>query len=182
MRVLEETLTMAVKLSFQNDRNQPSRGVDRQTVLVGKRVVIADDSASQRRRVAEIFEALGMQVVGEAANGLECLALADRLQPDVISLDVIMPVMHGVETLGYLREKKLSTVIVYVSALGAMEALTEVKAPGGHLPDAIFSKKDSSETFSEVLTAIMMGDSETQAHGGKSNEEAQAGNSGRTAV
>ncbi|MEN9825232.1 MAG: hypothetical protein RI953_977 [Pseudomonadota bacterium] len=151
---------MAVRIASQSDRNPPTRGVDRQNALVGRRVIVVDDSASQRRRMAEIFEGLGMQVVGEASNGLECLALAEKTRPDVISLDVIMPVMHGVETLGYLREAKSSAVIMYVSVLGNLESITEVKAPGGHLPDAIFSKKDGPEIISEVLTSIFVGDEE----------------------
>lgn len=151
---------MAVRLTHQSDRNQPSRGVDRQNILVGRRVIVVDDSPSQRRRLSEMFESIGMQVVGEAGNGLECLALADKTRPDVISLDVIMPVMHGVETLGYLRELKTTAVVVLVSAIGNLEVMSEVRSPGGHMPDAIFSKKDSADTFKEVLTAVYVGDEE----------------------
>jgi DNA-binding NarL/FixJ family response regulator len=112
-----------------------------------------------------------MQVVGEAGNGLECLALVDRLQPDIISLDVIMPVMHGVETLGYLREKKTKAVLIYVSALGAVEAISEVKSSGGHLPDAVFSKKDTRDTFAEILTAVIVGEDEPQTQSSRAGGE-----------
>ncbi|MEY4065220.1 MAG: hypothetical protein RIR26_1428 [Pseudomonadota bacterium] len=151
---------MAVRLAFASDRNPTMRtGADeRQDVLTGKRVLIVDDSASQRRRLREIYESLGLQVVGDATHGLECLTLTERLDPDIISLDVIMPVMHGVETLDYLREKKNRAVVFYVSALGNVEALAEVRSAGGHLPDAIFSKKDGRDAFSEVLTSIFTGD------------------------
>lgn len=164
---------MAVRLSFASDRNPQARGVDRQNALLGRRVLVVDDSASQRRRLSDIYESLGMQVVGEASNGLECLAMVDRLQPDVISLDVIMPVMHGVETLGYLREKKTSAIVVYVSALGALEAMSEVKSPGGHLPDAVFSKKDGRDTFSEILTAVFVGEDEPAAQSSRANGDDQ---------
>lgn len=162
---------MAVRLSFASDRNPQLKGGDRQNALVGRRVLIVDDSASQRHKLAEIFQSLGMHVVGEAANGLECLAQAERLQPDIISLDVIMPVMHGVETLGYLRERKTRSVLIYVSALGSSEVLVELKAPGGHLPDAVFSKKDSRETFAEVLTSVLTGEDEPSQSSGRNNEE-----------
>lgn len=152
---------MAVRLTQQNDRNQPSRGVDRQNILLGRRVIVVDDSPSQRRRLSEMFESIGMQVVGEAGNGLECLALADKTRPDVISLDVIMPVMHGVETLGYLRELKTTAVVMFVSAIGNLEVMAEIRSPGGHIPDAIFSKKDSAETFKEVLIAVYAGDEDS---------------------
>lgn len=154
---------MAVRLAFASDRNPTVRtGVsDRQNVLANKKILIVDDSASQRRRLREIYESLGLQVIGDATHGLECLTLAERLDPDIISLDVIMPVMHGVETLDYLREKKSRAVVFYVSALGNIEALAEVRSAGGHLPDAVFSKKDGRDVFYEVLTSIFTGDSDS---------------------
>ncbi|MBM3382135.1 MAG: response regulator [Betaproteobacteria bacterium] len=164
---------MAVRLSFASDRNPQARGIDRQSALLGRRVLVVDDSASQRRRMSDIYESLGMQVVGEATNGLECLAMVDRLQPDIISLDVIMPVMHGVETLAYLREKKTRSVIVYVSALGAVEAMSDVKSPGGHLPDAVFSKKDTRETFADVLTAVIVGEDDSASQSTRQGSEDQ---------
>lgn len=172
---------MAVRLPPQSDRNPAGRGVDRQTVLVGRRVVVADDSASQRRRLCDLFESLGMQVVGEANHGLECLALVEKTRPDLISLDVIMPIMHGVETLGYLRDAKTPAVIIYVSAMGGYEAMAEVKAPGGHLPDAIFSKKDTAETYREVLTSVFLGDEDAHVRSTsqKSGEEPAQSATGR---
>ena len=162
---------MAIRLSFASDRSPQARGIDRQKALLGKRVLVVDDSASQRHKLAELYQSIGLQVVGEASNGLECLALAEKLQPDIISLDVIMPIMHGVETLGYLRSKKSAAIIIYVSALGGVESLSEVKSPGGHLPDAIFSKKDGRETFVEVLTAVLAGEPEPLATAGGEVDE-----------
>jgi chemotaxis response regulator CheB len=114
-----------------------------------------------------------MHVVGEAENGLEALAAVERLQPDIISLDIIMPVMHGVETLGYLKQKNCDAVIIYVSALGGIESVSQLRSPSGHLPDAVFSKKDGRETYAEVLTAILNGDSESSA-GSETDESADS--------
>jgi two-component system, chemotaxis family, chemotaxis protein CheY len=155
--------TMAVRLSFASERTIAGRDIDRNNPLLGRRVLVVDDSASQRSRLIEIFQSLGMHVVGEAENGLDALTAADRLQPDVISLDIIMPVMHGVETLGYLKQKNCDAVIIYVSALGGIESVSQLRSPGGHLPDAVFSKKDGRETYAEVLTSIFVGESEPSA-------------------
>ncbi len=171
---------MAVRIASQSDRNPPTRGVDRQNALKGRRVVVVDDSPSQRLRLCDVYQSLGMQVVGEASNGLEALAIVERTKPDLVSLDVIMPVMHGVETLGYLREAKNQAFVVYVSAMGNLEAMTEVKAPGGYLPDAIFSKKDSAETFADVLTSVFVGEDENARPAqSKTAEEPAAGGNGR---
>jgi two-component system chemotaxis response regulator CheY len=171
---------MAVRFPSQSDRNPAARGIDRQNVLKGRRVVVADDSPSQRRRLCEIFESLGMIVTGEASNGLEALAIIERTKPDLISLDVIMPVMHGVETLGYLREANNLAYVIYVSAMGNLEALSEVKAPGGFSPDAIFSKKDGAETFAEVLISVFLGEDDmSRAPQSKASDEPSGASGGR---
>lgn len=154
---------MAIRLSFAGDRSPIGREIDRDNPLMGRRVLVVDDSASQRSRLIDIFQSLGMYVVGEAQNGLEALTQAERLQPDIISLDIIMPVMHGVETLGYLKQKGSGAVVIYVSALGGIESVTQLRSPGGHLPDAVFSKKDGRETYAEVLTAILTGEDEPES-------------------
>ena len=149
---------MAVVLS-KLDRNNPSKSFQASTPLQGRRVLIAEDNPLQRKKLRELYESMGFVCVGEAENGLECLELADKTQPDLISLDILMPVMHGMETLGYLRETKSTAAIVLVSAMGNVEAITEVKAKG-HLPEAVFSKKDSREMFIQVLTEIFEADAE----------------------
>jgi YesN/AraC family two-component response regulator len=61
------------------------------------RVLIADDNAVVRVGVASLLEASGeVEVVGQAANGQEAVALAERRRPDVVLLDVRMPLLDGV--------------------------------------------------------------------------------------
>jgi two-component system chemotaxis response regulator CheB len=62
------------------------------------RVVVADDLGFMRIALRQIIETDGdMRVVGEARNGQEALALARELRPDVVTMDVEMPVMDGIE-------------------------------------------------------------------------------------
>lgn len=64
------------------------------------RVLIVDDSPFMRRAVARIVEDAGdMEVVGVAGNGREALDLLREVRPDVVTLDVMMPVMDGIQTL-----------------------------------------------------------------------------------
>jgi CheY-like chemotaxis protein len=123
--------------------------------LTGKKVVIVDDCARQRAAQRALFESLGLVVVGEAANGLECLSVVRRTQPQLVSLDVVMPVMHGVESLGYLREDGYTGLIVFVSELPRGEALAEVRFKG-HQADAIFSKTDTREAFQSALYDLFL--------------------------
>lgn len=153
---------MAIVLS-RLDRHNPSKAPNSANPLHGRRVLIADDSALQRKKLRELYESMGFKCVGEAENGLECLELAERTRPDLISLDILMPVMHGVEALGYLRESGCKAAIVFVSAMGNLEVITEVKARGGHLPEAVFSKKDSREMFVQMLTEIFSDEEEGES-------------------
>jgi two-component system, chemotaxis family, chemotaxis protein CheY len=133
--------------------------------LVGQTVLIVEDNRIQRKRLKELYESMGFKCVGEAADGLDALDMAEKLNPSLISLDILMPVMHGVEALGYLREQGSRAKIIFVSSLGSLETIADVKAKG-HQPDAIFSKKDSKEMFEEVLWDIFSSidsDSSSQA-------------------
>lgn len=56
--------------------------------------------------------------LGEAANGLEVLALCEKARPDLIALDIMMPKMDGFETLAHLRETDRVTPVLFLSARG----------------------------------------------------------------
>ncbi len=80
------------------------------------RVLIVDDSAYNRRNIAEIFAGQeGVEVVGKAADGEEALRLATLLRPDVITLDLEMPRMDGFTFLRILMAKQPTPVIVVSS-------------------------------------------------------------------
>lgn len=122
--------------------------------FVGKKVVIAEDSFVQRKRIRELYESIGFTCVGESTNGEECLELVKRTQPDLVSLDVMMPIMHGVEAMGILKESGFPGVIVFVSSLGGSEVLSDVKHLG-FMADAFFSKRDPKEAFIETLGHLL---------------------------
>ena len=67
------------------------------------RVVIVDDSALMRRVIAELLEQdPAIRVVGKARDGREAIALVQELRPDIVTMDVRMPVMDGLATTEYL--------------------------------------------------------------------------------
>lgn len=82
------------------------------------RVLIVDDSAVVRRLVEELLgEVAGVEVVGTAANGQIALRKIDRLKPDVVTLDIEMPVMDGMDTLRALRDRGSMVRVVMFSTL-----------------------------------------------------------------
>ena len=62
----------------------------------GQRVLIVDDSPIMRQMLVKIFTEEGFSVAGEAADGAEALELFESLQPDLTTLDIVMPKMRGI--------------------------------------------------------------------------------------
>ncbi|MGD0197044.1 MAG: chemotaxis-specific protein-glutamate methyltransferase CheB [Solirubrobacteraceae bacterium] len=96
--------------------------------LAATRVVIADDSALMRSVLSSALRESGIEVVGQAADGDEALALCESLAPDVLSLDLAMPGRDGVSVLQELRSRSLPIPVVVVSAFSAAAGARAVDA------------------------------------------------------
>lgn len=93
-------------------------------------VLIADDSEVMRRVLAEILGKAGFLVLGEAGNGREALELAQQHQPDVVCLDLAMPVMGGMEVLQVLRRQNPMAQVVIITASASRDFIQEAAALG----------------------------------------------------
>lgn len=81
------------------------------------KVLIVDDEAPARERLRQIIHESGEhEVVGEAANGSEALALSKEKAPDVVLLDIRMPGMNGIEAAHHLNELDTPPAIVFTTA------------------------------------------------------------------
>lgn len=111
------------------------------------RVVVADDSAFMRRLISDVLTRDGMRVVAEAANGREAIDACRQHEPDVLSLDLAMPEVDGIEVLRKLRSMRQLKIVVVSSfseqgGIRAVDALAEgafelvpKRATGGKLQD-----------------------------------------------
>ena len=70
------------------------------------RILIVDDEAAARRRLASLLEELDVEIVGEAPNGLAALEAAKQHRPDVVLLDVAMPEVDGFDVARHLEEPR----------------------------------------------------------------------------
>ena len=84
------------------------------------RVVIADDTRDMRLLLSLALElAGGFEVVGEAANGEEAITQAGTHRPDVLLLDLAMPVLDGLQALPEIRDRAPDALVVVLSGFGA---------------------------------------------------------------
>lgn len=80
------------------------------------RIILADDHAVMRRGLRLVIEEnKDFQVVGEASDGREAVALVEELKPDLVVLDISMPNMNGIEAARQISEKQSSVSIVVLS-------------------------------------------------------------------
>lgn len=80
------------------------------------KVVIADDSSSIRIKLGRYLRELGHEVIGEAANGFEAVKLVSEKQPDLVTLDLVMPELDGLSALRAIRYENKSVLAIMVSS------------------------------------------------------------------
>jgi len=79
------------------------------------RIVLADDHSVVRQGIRIMLERESFEIVGEAADGLEAVRLAEMHQPDVAILDLSMPIMNGITAVGQIRKVSPRTKIVLLT-------------------------------------------------------------------
>jgi len=116
--------------------------------------VIADDHAMIRQGIAQILTSAGVQVVAEAANGLEAIALVRNHQPTLLTLDIAMPYSRGIEVFGEVRRWSPDTRIIVFSGMTSEGLLSDLATAGA---EAIFLKREEISAFTAAIPDILAG-------------------------
>jgi two-component system chemotaxis response regulator CheY len=96
-----------------------------------RRVLIVDDALFMRRMIRDILEgSKRYEVVGEAATGLEAVTRYQETCPDVVTLDVVMPGMDGIEACRQILQLDPAARVVICSALGQESMVLEAISAG----------------------------------------------------
>ncbi len=85
------------------------------------RILIVDDAAFMRMMLKNILTEAGHEVVGEAANGADAVDQYNILQPDIVTMDITMPTMDGLQALHAINEQHPSAKILMCTAMGQQE-------------------------------------------------------------
>lgn len=96
------------------------------------RLLIVDDALFMRKLIADVATEAGWEIAGEASNGAEAVDLYARLRPDLVTMDVVMPVMSGLDALRRIREADPSARVVMVTALDQKPTLMESIQSGAY--------------------------------------------------
>jgi DNA-binding NarL/FixJ family response regulator len=114
-------------------------------LMMAKTVLVVDDSVPVRRTIRNLFDATeGFEVCGEAENGVEGVQKAEQLRPDLIILDLSMPVMNGLDAARILHRILPSVPVILFSGHSAVFREEEAKSMG---ISALVSKDDALGTL-----------------------------------
>ena len=116
------------------------------------RVVVAEDESLIRIDIVEILRDHGFEVVGEAADGEKAVALAEELRPDLVVMDVKMPLLDGISAAEIITRKKIAPVVL-LTAFSQRE-LVERAAEAGALAYVVkpFTPNDLIPAIDIALT------------------------------
>lgn len=116
------------------------------------RILIVDDALFMRRMIRKALEPLGYEIVGEAENGKEAIEKFEELTPDLVTLDIIMPDIDGLEALSQIREKSGEVKVIMVTAIDQRESM--IKAMKNGVSDFIVKPFDDDRVVSAVQKAL----------------------------
>jgi two-component system chemotaxis response regulator CheY len=117
------------------------------------RILVADDAVFMRSMLRDILERSGrFEIVGEAASGHEAVEIFRRERPDLVTMDIIMPEMDGIEATRAILAIDPAATIVMASALGQETLVLEAVAAGAR---DFLVKPFSREKVLSVLDALL---------------------------
>jgi two-component system chemotaxis response regulator CheY len=121
----------------------------------GKRtlkLMIVDDSNIMRRRIERSQQFQDLELVGTAGNGLEALELFKKTDPDVVTMDITMPQMDGIECIARLVAMKPAVRILVVSALADKATAVEAMERGAN---GFLNKPFTDRQLNEAIAELM---------------------------
>ena len=132
---------------------------------MAKKILVVDDIPFVRETISEILRSAHYLIVGEASDGLEAIEKYFKLKPDLVTMDVVMPKMSGVEATRKIVKQDRAARIVIVSAMGQENLIMEAIAAGAK--DYIlkpFTADDILKTVQHLLAGVA-DESETKRAG-----------------
>ena len=96
------------------------------------KILIVDDAAFMRMMIKDILQKNGYEVIGEAANGLEAVELYKAHQPDLVTMDITMPEMDGIEAVKQIKGINPAAKVIMCSAMGQQSMVMDAIKAGAN--------------------------------------------------
>ena len=97
---------------------------------MAKSVVIVDDSGFMRSHLSQALKENDYDVLGTAENGEKAIDMILDLNPDIVTLDNILPDMTGIDVLKVIREQGVEAAVIMISAVGQQSVILEASTLG----------------------------------------------------
>jgi two-component system chemotaxis response regulator CheY len=97
---------------------------------VGHRVLVCDDAIFMRTMISDILSGAGYEVVGEAESGVQAIERYRELHPDLVTMDIVMPDMGGIEAVREIIKADPEAKILMCSAMGQQALVVEAIQAG----------------------------------------------------
>jgi two-component system chemotaxis response regulator CheY len=117
-----------------------------------KRVLIVDDASFMRMTIGMMLKKHNFEIVGEAENGIEGVRKYKELNPDIVTMDITMPEISGIEALKQIREFDPKANVIMITAMG-QEALVREAVMNG--AKSFLVKPFKEEQLINVLNKIL---------------------------
>ncbi len=116
------------------------------------RYLVVDDSVFARKNLARMIETFGGQLAGEAGDGAAAITEYDRINPDIVLMDITMPQMEGIEAAEKIVQKHPEARVVMVSSVGYQENIVAALQRGAR---HFVQKPVKPEVLYEVIKYVM---------------------------
>ena len=116
------------------------------------RILLVDDHAMVREGFKRLLDVPGLSICGEASDGKEALEKVAALKPDLVLMDLSMPVMGGIEATREIRRLSPAVKVIIVSLHDSVHAATQAKHAGA---DAYVVKSRSAAELLEAISVVL---------------------------
>ena len=115
-------------------------------------VLMVDDSRTSRKMLRAVLESGGFEIVGEATNGEEGYLKYKELKPDVVTMDITMPNMDGIESLSLIKKANADAKVVMITAAGQeSKMVTALKRGADEFITKPFQKKEVIDALKKLV-------------------------------
>ncbi len=116
------------------------------------KILIVDDSRTSRKMLRNILESNGHEIVDEAVNGQDGVQKFQALKPDVVTLDITMPIVDGVEALKMIKALDGNSKVIMVTAAGQKNKMIDcIKAGANEFLTKPFDQQEIIDVIAKMV-------------------------------